>query len=490
MRSTSAFCAFLVTCSCYGAPPPALGEEAQDQAYQEPARVPDIQGRVAGVDAAWNAPAAGHEPLGTASAGAGAPLLSRSGRTNPPSCGCDQVGVTGSYTFQSYRMGVYTRQAFLTNGRWVYKRVAPIGTDNYLFYSSSGSWLIGPDYTTNLAGIKSAFTNADCPEDAGADGPWKLYDGSNWVESSTAGGVNVICRISAVACCEMGIAHSDQDSIDGNTWKTLLGTYQSTDQRTPDGRWIFVLSGTQTATYLYFYAPIQKWVIGSDVTKDRGWLMSKGTDSICPSEVTAWWVWTGSVWLQPTPSIQNSCCGVQVRAMWIPHSYSSGANTIEYYAGFTTASSLSTLNAWKGEISASASAGIQFRPEWAQVQTTVEISATISKEFTEEVTRSMEISSSVKQTSSFDEAGQVWQWAFVTRDMCVPAATNTISTYTLVLTDSRPDQPCCPAAYTIYPKNQHGPCEPAAADLCINVCSEEVCTADPPSPPPSPSRCV
>ncbi len=80
-------------------------------------------------------------------------------------------------------MGVYTKMANRTQGdRPVYQRVGSIL--RYLYYSPvtySQQWLISDDYSSSIAGARSAAGGWRCPDQAPG---WEVYDGIAWVSTS------------------------------------------------------------------------------------------------------------------------------------------------------------------------------------------------------------------------------------------------------------------------------------------------------------------
>merc|ERR1719433_2048234 len=94
---------------------------------------------------------------------------------------CTSVFVTGTPNdcVQSARMGTYTMLDIVSHGMPVYKQ---IDGSNYLYYWNTdvNDWLVGPDYTLNLAGVGSVNnqgSEAGCP-DTFED--WRYYSGVEW----------------------------------------------------------------------------------------------------------------------------------------------------------------------------------------------------------------------------------------------------------------------------------------------------------------------
>ena len=90
--------------------------------------------------------------------------------------------MSGAEAVQALRMGLYTKAANLMQGeRPVYQRVG--STMMYLFYwSNTSRWLIGPNYTSSSAGVRSTGSaGAACPDQATG---WQVYDGTVWVSTS------------------------------------------------------------------------------------------------------------------------------------------------------------------------------------------------------------------------------------------------------------------------------------------------------------------
>merc|ERR1712178_250290 len=47
--------------------------------------------------------------------------------------------------------------------------------------------------------------------------------------------------------------------------------------------------------YLFYWLPIEKWVIGDDFERPKGWLCSIGSKAWCPTAVKGWKEWNLSV---------------------------------------------------------------------------------------------------------------------------------------------------------------------------------------------------
>ena len=82
---------------------------------------------------------------------------------------------------QAARFGAYTKLANVTQaGRPVYQLVG--STVAYLFFWPNVSlWLIGSNYSSSAAGVKSAGNaGAACPDQATG---WQAYTGKEWVST-------------------------------------------------------------------------------------------------------------------------------------------------------------------------------------------------------------------------------------------------------------------------------------------------------------------
>ena len=347
-------------------------------------------------------------------------------RSGGPSCDCDEIGVSGGYEFQSTRMGVFTRTGTVMNGRWVYKN----SEDQYLYFSYS-VWSIGSDFDTH--GVKSASTSALCPEDVDSD--FEEYEGS----SEWGGSVAVVCRVPApTGCDEFAL------SGEGSTHSSQMGKYTRTNTRTADGRWVYKHDNDN---YLFYWPQYKDWRLGRDYKYPLAFLQTGNAASLHPTEATAWYKWSGGQWVDANIQAECSGCGVQVLGSWQPIQYSSGSQEISYYAGFEQSNGYSSSSTFRSEVSSTVSAGFTFGPDWAQGSASVELTASLAAEFTNEVSSSMSISRSTTQTYTFDKAGQVWQWVYLVRDACRATASNTVGTKNLVTTPSRTEKPCCPAGY-------------------------------------------
>lgn len=86
------------------------------------------------------------------------------------------VHVTGAEQVQGPRMGDYTQESFLHDGRPVYKN--KFGQFLYYWGAFKG-WRIGDSYTSPFAGVKSkAGEGVECPDEATG---WTVFAGSGWL---------------------------------------------------------------------------------------------------------------------------------------------------------------------------------------------------------------------------------------------------------------------------------------------------------------------
>jgi len=85
------------------------------------------------------------------------------------------VRATGVEDLQAPRMGDYTQQDFLHDGRAVYGNAK----GQFLYYwGPFKGWRIGDSYGSPFAGVKSlAYEDARCPDEATG---WQVYAGTGW----------------------------------------------------------------------------------------------------------------------------------------------------------------------------------------------------------------------------------------------------------------------------------------------------------------------
>ena len=80
-------------------------------------------------------------------------------------------------TIQSTVMGHFQQ----TGGQQVWRPTCTDGNRQYRLYSASwGAWVIGPNASSNLAGVASVSGTVPCPSQAA---PWYAWSGSAWASS-------------------------------------------------------------------------------------------------------------------------------------------------------------------------------------------------------------------------------------------------------------------------------------------------------------------
>jgi len=117
-------------------------------------------------------------------------------------------------------------------------------------------------------------------------------------------------------------------------------------------------------------------------------------------------------------------------------------------------------------------------------EASAELGVTFNADFEKVVSSITDESSAQKQKHKFTEGGQIWQWVYWTHDPCDAAASAEVTTYDLVLTNSKAETPCCPSGYAADRYKQHGPCTSVGFCLISAWCKASVCGALPPLPPP------
>jgi hypothetical protein len=149
--------------------------------------------------------------------------------------------------------------------------------------------------------------------------------------------------------------------------------------------------------------------------------------------------------------------------------YANAQQAIEFTTGTTFTNRREQTDSWSKGVEASIST--EFKFFGAEAETSV--TGTYAKASSTTVSDVMEKSSEIKQTTTFDEGGQVWQFVYTVQDACGSAD---IKTMDLVITKGQFEPPCCLPGFALT-NEQHGPC--ASGSPC--GCAVSTCTAPPPS---------
>jgi len=123
------------------------------------------------------------------------------------------------------------------NGRFIYAN----SNGQYLFYLLFGGWSISSDY--NSMAVHETINSAEyCPEAIGSDSTFKEWSGTAWT-----GRVSVVCRVPVVTqgCDSFALSGANAEH------ESLMDTYQQTDTRTPDGRWVYNIRTVTSTTSMH-----------------------------------------------------------------------------------------------------------------------------------------------------------------------------------------------------------------------------------------------
>jgi len=224
-------------------------------------------------------------------------------------------------------MGVFTRTDSHINGRFIYAN----SNGQYLFYLPGG-WRISSDYTSTSSDVRDFSGSTEyCPE-ANLDSQFM-----EWSGTAFTGGVSVVCRVSVVTeGCDSFVLSGANAKLE-----FLMDTYQRTDTRTPDGRWVYK---HQSSDFYYFFGAVttfrREWIVGADYKFSNGWIMlgrfNPGMDLLHPVPDNSKYVliyeqFIGGRWVSerniraecsppssPTISVRGGPSGIRVRANPVP----------------------------------------------------------------------------------------------------------------------------------------------------------------------------
>jgi len=173
---------------------------------------------------------------------------------------CDNV-IVENLDGQKSRMGRYTKMmdGTTSNNVPVYKNS---DGSQYLFQSPVWTtWIIGPDYTSTLAGVRSS--DADfCPEDSSG---WK-YWGEGWVDDSSADTRCSDCNLyptntECITCCDSLNLVSTSSNVLNSGYRIFFGSYALYSSRpTSNDQKVYQLTSNQD--FCLFYA-CSRWYINS-----------------------------------------------------------------------------------------------------------------------------------------------------------------------------------------------------------------------------------
>jgi len=158
------------------------------------------------------------------------------------------------------------------------------------------------------------------------------------------------------------------------------------------------------------------------------------------------------------------CAAVSANGYWFPFKYSNAQESeIQISEGVirTFTESASRTKSWERSVTASISSDFSFG------DASLEVSTTYGESMTSSVESAISKSKLTTHTSTFGP-GQMWQFVYDVRDICVSWE---LKTKDLVITYSKEHEPCCLPGLAQDIHNQHGPCR--GTSPC--QCSDDVC---------------
>ena len=197
------------------------------------------------------------------------------------------TGYTGT---QAAYLGVFELQAGgMVRGRPTYKKLGE--EEVYLFYTTGGKWVVGPDTSKNTAWWKVTST-ARTPD--AITEVWQVHDGRTWVDVHAA----TIVKRSAFEAEVASTARAFGDvALQANGYTGMnagiLGVFKL-QAKVVQGRPTYK---KQEKKEFLFYSAGGSWMVGNDTSKNAGWWMVK-SGAITPGAITeVWQIYDGSAFV-------------------------------------------------------------------------------------------------------------------------------------------------------------------------------------------------
>jgi len=205
-----------------------------------------------------------------------------------------------------------------------------------------------------------------------------------------------------------------------------------------------------------------------------------GSTSSCPSKSGCRATGTGcgnnACWcnyepLPPSPPPPPiACTSVHISGKWTPIGYSNVPEKYSVEYGRTYTSSRQVGSQWSSSVTTSMTKGFSIKAFSASETVTGQVSAGFSAQYSDEIAMT-----SIEKRVYDLTAGQAWQWQFEIVDSC---GTSIIKGPSVVVTNSRPEIPCCLPGYALHPANVS---DPTCRGLAGNI--HTFCKMPPPPPP-------
>jgi len=141
---------------------------------------------------------------------------------------------------------------------------------------------------------------------------------------------------------------------------------------------------------------------------------------------------------------------------WQPTFYSNGHQTLSFKWGMERQYTQTDTVTWGKSVEISMETGFDVE---GIASAKVSVSGSASQEQSREFSDTFTMSEEESWSTTFDTAGQVWQWEFDITDGC---GASVAKCKTAVITPSRSQPPCCLPGFAEDPERQNGPCSKSA----------------------------
>ena len=191
----------------------------------------------------------------------------------------------------------------------------------------------------------------------------------------------------------------------------------------------------------------------------------RATGTVCSNNAC----WCNYEPAPPPPPV--ACTSFRVSGKWAPIGYSNVPEKYSVEYGRTYTSDRQVGTQWSASVTSSMTAGFNIKVLSASKTVTGQVAAGFSAQYSDE------ISMTTIEKRVYDlSAGQAWQWQFEIDDTC---GKSIIKGPSVVVTNSRPENPCCLPGYALHPANVSDPICRGLAGNIYTFCNM------PPPPPPS-----
>jgi len=197
----------------------------------------------------------------------------------------DKVIVTGAESVAI--MGEFTKIINVSDGQNGWRSIYRNLYGQYIYYwAETRAWMIGSNYSSAVFSLISTFgIEAFCPTDPFI---WLIVEGETL--SSRHG-------ISVTMPCPATISVTGAEAVQA----VCMGEFTKISV-TPDSQNGGQPVYTNNHLYLYYWAALKVWLIGSDYTDTlAGVRTAFGNDAACPIGPTTWFTFDGDAWSSEYP---------------------------------------------------------------------------------------------------------------------------------------------------------------------------------------------